>query len=103
MNIELQICGLAVLIIFFIFIERDRKLNVKNRRLFVAAFIICIICLVFDIVSIVCIHEAVYNGFSPVLTRAVCKVYIMLQIQGNKGACLRSVCYRRDPYNHPAD
>ncbi len=85
MNIELQICGLAVLIIFFIFIERDRKLNVKNRRLFVAAFIICIICLVFDIVSIVCIHEAVYNGFSPVLTRAVCKVYIMLLV--TQGYC----------------
>ena len=30
MNIELQICGLAMLIIFFIFIEHDRKLTVKD-------------------------------------------------------------------------
>ncbi len=85
MNIELQICGLAMLIIFLIFIERDRKLNVKNRLLFMAAFITCIICLVLDIASIVCIHEAVYSGFSPMLTKAVCKIYIMLLV--TQGYC----------------
>ena len=85
MNIELQICGLAMLIIFFIFIEHDRKLNVKNRLLFITAFVICIICLIFDIASIVCIHEAVYNGFSPILTKIVCKIYIMLLV--TQGYC----------------
>ena len=92
MNIELQLCGLAMLIIFLVLIEREKKLNVKNRSLFIAAFVICIICLCFDIASIVCIHEAVYNGFSPLITRAVCKLYIMLLVtQGYCGflyACL---------------
>ncbi|MCR5650371.1 MAG: EAL domain-containing protein [Lachnospiraceae bacterium] len=92
MNIELQICGLVMLMIFLVLIERDRKLNVKNRLLFIAAFGVCIICLIFDIASIVCIHMAVYEGFSPMITRGVCKFYIMLLvIQGYCGflyACL---------------
>ncbi|MCR4762258.1 MAG: EAL domain-containing protein [Lachnospiraceae bacterium] len=92
MNIELQICGLVMLIIFGVLIERDRKLNVKNRLLFVAAFGVCIVCLIFDIASIVCIHMAVYHGFSPLITRGVCKFYIMLLVtQGYCGflyACL---------------
>lgn len=92
MNIELQICGLVMLIIFLVLIERDRRLNIKNRLLFIAAFIICMVCLVFDIASIVVIHMAVYEGFSPVITRAVCKIYIMLLVtQGYCGflyACL---------------
>ena len=92
MNIELQTCGLVMLLIFLVLIERERKLNVKNRLLFLAAFGVCIVCLVFDIASIVCIHMAVYNGFSPVITRAVCKLYIMLLVsQGYCGflyACL---------------
>ena len=29
MNIELQICGLVMLIIFLVLIERDRKLKIK--------------------------------------------------------------------------
>ncbi len=85
MNIELQVCGLVMLIIFLVFIERDRKLNVKNRLLFIAAFGVCIACLVFDIASIVVIHMAVYEGFSPTVTKAVCKLYIMLLV--TQGYC----------------
>ncbi len=92
MNIELQLCGLVMLIIFLVLIERERKLNVKNRLLFLAAFCVCIACLVFDIASIVFIHMAVYDGFSPLITTAVCKFYIMLLVtQGYCGflyACL---------------
>ncbi len=92
MNIELQICGLVMLVIFLVLIERERKLNVKNRMLFIAAFGVCIACLIFDIASIVCIHKAVYEGFSPAITTAVCKFYIMLLVtQGYCGflyACL---------------
>lgn len=92
MNVELQICGLVMLLIFLVLIERDRNLNVKSRLLFIAAFVICIICLIFDIASIVVIHMAVYGGFSPLITKAVCKIYIMLLVtQGYCGflyACL---------------
>ncbi|MCR5738255.1 MAG: EAL domain-containing protein [Lachnospiraceae bacterium] len=92
MNIELQVCGLAMLLIFGVLIERDRKLNVKNRLLFIGAFLVCIACLVFDIASIFFIHMAVYDGFSPLITKAVCKLYIMLLVcQGYCGflyACL---------------
>ncbi|MCR5210895.1 MAG: EAL domain-containing protein [Lachnospiraceae bacterium] len=85
MNIELQVCGLVMLIIFLVLIERDRKLNVKNRLLFMAAFGVCIVCLVFDIASIVVIRMAVYEGFSPTVTRAVCKLYIMTLV--TQGYC----------------
>ncbi|MCR5675642.1 MAG: EAL domain-containing protein [Lachnospiraceae bacterium] len=92
MNIELQLCGLVMLLIFLVLILRDRKLYVKNSFLFIAAFGACIVCLIFDIASIVFIHKAVYEGFSPVITRAVCKIYIMLLVtQGYCGflyACL---------------
>ncbi len=85
MNIELQLCGLVMLVVFLVFIEREKKLNVKNRALFLAAFITCIICLIFDVVSIICIHEAVYNGFSPLITRIACKAYIILLV--SQGYC----------------
>jgi EAL domain-containing protein (putative c-di-GMP-specific phosphodiesterase class I) len=92
MNIELQVCGLVMLLIFLVLIGRERKLNVKNSLLFLAALGVCVVCLVFDIASIVCIHMAVYSGFSPAITRAVCKLYIMLLVsQGYCGflyACL---------------
>ena len=59
MNIELQLCGLVMLAVFLVFIEREKKLNVKNRALFLRAFIVCIVCLVFDVLSIICIHEII--------------------------------------------
>ncbi len=85
MNIELQLCGLVMLAVFLVFIEREKKLNVKNRALFLRAFIVCIVCLVFDVLSIICIHEAVYDGFSPLITRMVCKAYIILLV--TQGYC----------------
>ncbi|MCR5324043.1 MAG: EAL domain-containing protein [Lachnospiraceae bacterium] len=92
MNIELQLCGLVMLLIFLLLIERDRKLDIKNRLLFLAAFVVCIICLIFDIASIVFIYFAVEKGFSSTITIAICKIYIMLLVtQGYCGflyACL---------------
>lgn len=85
MNIELQLCGLVMLVVFLVFIEREKKLNVKNRALFLAAYITCIICLIFDVVSIICIHEAVYNGLSPLVTRIACKAYIIFLV--SQGYC----------------
>ena len=86
MNIELQSCGLAMLSVFSVFIARDKKLELKNHKLFVGAYICCFICLIFDILSIICIFCSANYGFPEIATKTVCKLYIMsLVLQGYQG------------------
>ena len=86
MNIELQCCALFILTVIFFMFFREKKLDITYRFLFVRAMTACAVCLVFDILSIIVIHQAVYKGFNPGLTIIVCKLYIMLlALQGYYG------------------
>ncbi len=80
MNIELQCCGLFIIFTIFVMFYREKKLDLMNRKLFLRAIYACFACLTFDILSIVLINRAVFEGFSPKLTVAACKAYIMLLV-----------------------
>jgi len=86
MNIEFQCGGLILLVIIMLLFIKEKKLGITNSKLFFFALISCIVCEVFDIASIIAIHEAVYNGFSDIITKITCKLYLCsLVLQGYQG------------------
>ncbi len=78
MNIELQCCALFIVFTIFVMFMREKKLDLMNRKLFFHALCACFGCLIFDILSVILINLAVHQGFSPIITSIVCKLYIML-------------------------
>lgn len=80
MNILLQCCALIMLFSIIIMFLREKRLALTKAKLFVFALISCFVALVFDIASLICIYHAVYGNFSPVITKLVCKLYVMLLV-----------------------
>ncbi len=82
LNIELQCCGLAMLIILMLLYVREKNLDITSRRLFFRALVSCIICISLDIISVV----AIYYAFPDFLTRIICKLYVIsLIVQSYQG------------------
>lgn len=77
MNIELQCCGLAMLVAVLLIILRERKLDLSSRRLFFTALISCICCVVLDIDSILGINAAESGVLPPIAARVLCKLYLV--------------------------
>ncbi|MCR5324496.1 MAG: EAL domain-containing protein [Lachnospiraceae bacterium] len=77
LNIELQCCGLAMLVVLVLLFVREKSLDISSRRLFFRALLACVICLTLDILSIVAIYLATYHDFSPLITKIVCKLYVV--------------------------
>ncbi|MCR5502377.1 MAG: EAL domain-containing protein [Lachnospiraceae bacterium] len=80
MNIELQCCALFVIFTIAVMFMREKKLDLMNRKLFQRAVFACFACLIFDILSVICINLSVNSDFNPVITEFVCKLYIMLLV-----------------------
>ncbi len=80
MNILLQCCALIMLFSIIIMFLREKRLALTKGRLFIFAMLSCFVALIFDISSLICIYHAVYGNFSPVITRLVCKLYVMLLV-----------------------
>ena len=80
MNIELQSFGLAMLLILFIIMLRDKNLDLSMNRRFRIATISCIASLVMDIVSVVAIVYATQGLFPRNATELICKIYLVLLI-----------------------
>lgn len=75
MNILLQVAGLAIMSVVFIFYFIDRKYAVKSNRLFLYQAIAIFASLVLDIFSLVTINKPdIFNDF---FTRFVCKAYLV--------------------------
>ncbi|MCH5268967.1 MAG: EAL domain-containing protein [Lachnospiraceae bacterium] len=75
MNIKVQCCGVALLILLAIIYGRQKKLKLITGKVFQGCFLASLFCLIMDILSIIAI---VYRGkFSPLLTTFICKTYLM--------------------------
>lgn len=86
MNIEIQCCSLFIVLVIFVLFIREKKLNLTNRILFMRSLYSCIVMLVLDIASIICIYFSTYGGLSPTVTKIICKLYIFsLVLQGYFG------------------
>ncbi len=78
MNIELQCCALFILLTIIVMFHREKKLDLMNRKLFLRAVYACFACLVFDIASVVLINISTITGTGDLITKIICKLYIML-------------------------
>ena len=80
MNIELQSCGLLMLLILLVIMWRDKNLELNMHKTFRIAVLSCIACLVMDIVSVIAIVYAGKGQFSHTATLFICKAYLVLLI-----------------------
>ncbi len=85
MNIMLQIAGLFVMIVIFIFYFIDRKGAVKSNKIFLYQSIAIFISLVIDIISIVLIN----TNTDAYITELMCRTYLPIVMTV---ACL-GLCY----------
>jgi len=75
MNIMLQIAGVVVMIVIFIFYFNDRKAAVKSNRLFLYQGIAIFVSLFLDIFSIVLINTP--NMTYTYFTELICRLYLV--------------------------
>ncbi|MCR5705678.1 MAG: EAL domain-containing protein [Acholeplasmatales bacterium] len=75
MNILLQLAGVAVMIVIFIFYFVERKSAVRSNQMFLYQAISIFASLILDILSIVMINEP--EVFNIYLTKFVCKLYLV--------------------------
>ena len=77
LNIELQCCGLYMLMLLLFISTREQFLRTRSKRLFFYAFFSCIVCLILDVASIYGIYRTSIGDWSFTYTKIICKLYIM--------------------------
>ena len=75
MNIQMQVCGLIILLLILYFYKRQDTVGLYTEALFRRALYICMGCLVLDILSVILIVNQ--NSFPGLLVRAECKMYLV--------------------------
>ena len=74
MNIMLQVAGIVVMIVIFIFYFNDRQAAVKSNKLFLYQAFAIFISLVLDITSLILINTRSLTD--SLITRFICKLYL---------------------------
>lgn len=84
MNIQVQLCGLFILVLLFIFYKSHKTLQLYKEKIFYMALCIMLTDLSLDILSIVSIYYR--HSLSAMLVEFVCKTYIISLIWGSFSA-----------------
>ncbi len=86
MNIQIQCCGILLLLILLVFYLNQKKLNLITEKAYSMTFAVSFICIVLDVLSVVMI---VYRERMPeLLVSAVCRGYLVSLI------CVAASCLR---------
>ena len=75
MNIQIQVCGMIILVLLFLFYKSQKSLQLYTEKAFYMVFCMALINLTLDILSILFIEYR--NMFADVIVLGVCKVYII--------------------------
>lgn len=75
MNIKMQMCGMAILIILAVFYKSNKTLRLYTEKFFMRVMIIAMTSLSLDIMSLVAIEYR--QVLSPLVVEVVCKSYII--------------------------
>ena len=81
MNVKIQICGLLILTLLFIFYKTHKTLQLYKERVFYCVFTIVGISLGMDVLSLVALHHR--ELISELLLLFICKTYIVFLIWGS--------------------
>lgn len=75
MNIQMQVCGLIMMLFLLYFFQRKKKLGLYTENLFRRVLLVTILCVCLDILSIIVIRN---NALVPdSVLKLVCKTYIV--------------------------
>lgn len=80
MNIQVQLCGLFILVLLFIFYKSHKTLQLYKEKIFYRCMCIIISSLSLDILSIIFIYYR--HSLPTVLVEFICKTYIISLIWG---------------------
>lgn len=75
MNIQMQVCGLIILLLILYFYKRQDTVGLYTEALFRRALYTCMACLVLDILSVILIVNQ--DRLPGLLVRAECKMYLV--------------------------
>lgn len=75
MNIQVQCCGIAILLLLWIFYLRQRPLGLYSVKLFLITLGMTSFCVTMDILSIVAIHHM--EEIPGFFLAFICKTYIV--------------------------
>ena len=75
MNIQMQVCGLIILLLILYFYKRQDTVGLYTEALFRRALYTCMGCLVLDMLSVALIVNQ--DKFPGLLVRAECKLYLV--------------------------
>ena len=75
MNIQVQICGIVVVVLLLIMSINRKTIWLRTKRAFLRSLLSTLIMLVFDVLSIVTIVNA--GGEYGLFTRTICKIYLI--------------------------
>ena len=77
MNIQTQVCGIVLLLVLIIFIARKKTLHLNSQIIYSYLLGTTLICLTFDILSIVFLSYKEKYQISQLLVDMVCKCYLI--------------------------
>ena len=80
MNIQIQLCGLCILVLIYIFFKSHRTLQLYSEKVFFRTLCIMIISVLLDISSIVAIYYR--QSLPDAFLTFVCKTYIASLVWG---------------------
>ncbi len=89
MNIQMQCCGLILLLVLLVFYLRQKRLNLVTERAFFVVFIVMLCCILLDILSVFCIVQREYLPIHFV--NFICKSY-PVSLVSVASSCLSYVC-----------
>lgn len=75
MNVQMQVCGLIILLLILYFYKRQDTVGLYTEALFRRALYTCMACLVLDILSVILIVNQ--DRLPGLLVRAECKMYLV--------------------------
>lgn len=90
MNIQVQLCGLFILVLLFIFYKSHKTLQLYKEKVFYRTLCIMIASLSLDILSVGAIHYR--HGLPDLFVEFVCKAYIVLLVWGAYAALVYVFC-----------
>lgn len=89
MPIQVQCCGLFIMVLLLFFYKGQKTIKLRTERSFWNAFCMTIICLILDITSCIMIWNS--DAFPLLLTDIVCKTYLV-SLMGDAFFVLLYVC-----------
>lgn len=78
LNIEIQCCGLVILLLVGYFYLQLPKLNIRTKQVFGRILVVAILCTVTDILSVFAIYYA--DNLPRLLVEFACKIYLVFLV-----------------------